>query len=238
MTPQATPHPRRAWLLPAAVIAILVMVVAATLGLAWQLNRDTLPAAPPTFRAPAPSIAVSVYEVKEANAGGLVLASADGTDVRVPRPSSIDAVVQGGSLKAGDWVNVIGIVDEVRNFSIRAILVLPEHGAAGADGVARTPSGFSGLETRRDPAERIIIGGQVIRFNEGQATLLGPSGEVALTVRQDAQLFRVEKGDPAGIRAGDRLASTRAAVADVALAAALVSVQVPLSRTELSPGRP
>ena len=225
MTVQAPSDSRRAWLLPALVIGTVVTVVAATVGLAWQLNRDTLPAAPPTFRAPPPIIPVTVYEVKEANASELVLASADGTDIRVSRPSSIDVVVQGGSPKVGDWVNVIGIVDEVRNFSIRAILVLPEHGAAGADGVARTPSGFSGLETRRDPAERVVIGGKVVRVVDGKATLLGPSGEVALTVREDAQMFRVQKGDPASIRAGDRLASTEAAAAGAALSAALISVQ-------------
>ncbi|MEP6870991.1 MAG: hypothetical protein ABI939_03980 [Anaerolineaceae bacterium] len=199
--------------------------MAATVGLAWQLNRDTLPAPPPTFRAPAHTMPVSVYEVKEADASGLVLASADGTDIRVSRPSSIEIVIHGGSLKVGDWVNVIGIVDEVRNFSIRAILVLPEHGAAGADGVARTPSGFSGLETRRDPAERIVIGGKVVRIVDEKASLLGPSGEVTLTLRQDVQLFRVEQGDSASIRAGDRLASTQAAAAGTALSAALISVQ-------------
>jgi len=207
-----------------------VTVFAATVGLAWQLNRDTLPAAPSTFRAPPPGIPAFVYEVKGADASGLVLASADGSDIRVPRPTAIDTVVEGGSLKVGDWVNVIGIVDEVRNFSIRAILVLPEHGAAGPDGVARTPSGFSGLETRRDPAERIIIGGQVVRLEGGRATLLGPSGEIALTVRKDAQLFRIEKGDPARILAGDRLASTQAAGSEVVLPAALVFVQAPAAQ--------
>ena len=222
---QVSLPPRRPWLLPAAVIAIAVTVFAATVGLAWQLNRDNLPAPPPTFRAPAPGIPVNVYEVKEANANGLVLASADGADIRIPRPAAVDAVVQGGSLRAGDWVNVAGIADEVRNFSIRAILVLPEHGPAGADGVARTPAGFTGLETRRDPAERIIVGGQVVRVDGETATLLGPAGEITLTIKQDAQLFRVEKGDPAAIRAGDRLASTQAAVADTALPTALISVQ-------------
>ena len=95
--------------------------MAITVGLAWALNRDNLPPAPSTFRAPAPITPVNVYEIKEANADGLVLGSADGaTDIRVPRPTTIDTVLPGGSLSAGDWVNVIGIVDEVRNFSIRA----------------------------------------------------------------------------------------------------------------------
>ena len=227
MTAQPASASSRAWLLPASVAAIAVAVVTITVGLAWALNRDDLPPAPPAFRAPAPITPVNVYEIKEANADGLVLGSADGaTDIRVPRPTTIDTVLQGGSLSAGDWVNVIGIVDEVRNFSIRAILVLPEHGAPGADGVARTLAGFSGLETRRDPAERIIIGGQIVRVDGKSATLNGPAGEITLTLTKDAQLFRVEKGDPNSIRAGDRLASTQAAVADAAVAAAIVSLQV------------
>lgn len=213
-----------------AVVAIAVLAVTGTL--AWALNRDNLPAPAAAFRAPAPVLPAYVYDVKEAGTGGLVIASADGSDIRVPRPVAIDSVVQAGALKVGDWVNVIGIVDEVRNFSIRAILVLPEHGAAGADGVARTPAGFSGLETRRDPAERIIIGGEVVRLDAGTATLLGPAGEITLTVRQDAQIFRVEKGDPAAIRAGDRLAARQAAAADTLLPLALVSFQSPVTRAD------
>lgn len=235
MTAPPALAPRRGWLLPAVLTVVAVTVVVAVAGLAWALNRDGLPAAPPAFRAPAPLTPANVYEVKEANESGLVLASADGaTDIRVPRPTTIDTVLQGGSLSAGDWVNVIGIVDEVRNFSIRAILVLPEHGAPGADGVARTPSGFTGLETRRDPIERIVIGGQVVRVDAKSATLNGPAGEITLTITKDAQLFHVREGNPAEIRAGDRLASTRAAVADQAFQVALVSSEGSGTRTETS----
>lgn len=170
---------------------------------------------------------MNVYEVKEAGASGLLLASVAGTDLRVPRPAAVDTVASGGSLKAGDWVNVAGIVDEVRNFSIRAIFVLSEHGKAGPDGVARTAAGFSGIETRRDPAERIILGGEVVSVAGETATLSGPMGETTLTITKDAQLFRVERGDPANIRAGDRLASTIPASPNSALPAAIVTVQAP-----------
>ncbi|MEO6397818.1 MAG: hypothetical protein ABIP13_05075 [Tepidiformaceae bacterium] len=200
-------------------------VLALTVGLAWGLNRDTLPPSPATFRAPAPKSSVNRYDVKASDADGLVLASAEGTDIRLPRPTAVDAVVRGGALGVGDWVNVIGIVDEVRNFSIRAILVLPEHGPIGADGVARTPAGFSGLETRRDPAERVIISGQVVRTEGETATLTGPAGEITLNLRPGAQVFRLEKGDPAAIRAGDGLASAEAASDGRRLAHVLVAIE-------------
>ena len=223
--------PRRSWLLPTLVGGLAIAVVALTIGLAWALNRDDLPSKPAAFRAPADVIPTNVYEVKAADAEGLILASADGSDIRVPRPATIDTVVPGSALKAGDWVNVIGIVDEVRNFSIRAILVLPEHGAAGPDGVARTPAGFSGLETRRDPAERIIMGGQVVKADATTATLAGATGEITMTLTPAAEVLTVAKGDPASVRAGDRLASAQAAIAGSALPAAIVILQAPAAGT-------
>lgn len=232
MTAPPALAPRRGWLLPAVVTVVAITVVVAIAGLAWALNRDNLPPAPSTFHAPAPVTPVNVYEVKEANESGLLLASADGSDIRVPRPVAIDTVVPATALAPGDWVNVIGIVDDVRNFSIRAILVLSAHGAAGADGVARTPSGFTGLETRRDPIERIVIGGQVVRVDGQSATLNGPTGEIVLTIKPGAQVFHVQEGKPAEIRAGDRLASKQAAVADQAFPVALVSREGSVIRTE------
>ncbi len=210
-------------------MVLTVAVVAATIGLAWILNLDDLPPKPATFQSPPHAIPTNVYEIKAADADGLILASADGSDLLVPRPATTETVVAGSTIKAGDWVNVIGIVDEVRNFSIRAILVLPEHGAAGADGVARTPSGFSGIETRRDPAERIIIGGQVVKVEGGTATLVAATGEVTLTFKPETEILTVAKGDPSTIRAGDRLASTQAAAAGRALPASLVALQAPVA---------
>ncbi|MBA4179821.1 MAG: hypothetical protein C0506_04460 [Anaerolinea sp.] len=195
-------------LLPVAAAAIGLATILGVVFLAWYLNRDTLPAPPATFQPPPPTVPYYTYNVKDAGQDGLVLSGKAGSaDIRIARPATVEVMAPGtpSQLQPGDWVNVIGIIDEVRNFSIRTLVAIPEHGPPGPDGAGRSTAGFSGIEVRADPAERVIQGGEVIRIQGNQVTLAGPSGELVLTVSARAPLFRITAAEPAAITSGDRL---------------------------------
>lgn len=192
--------------------------------LAWYLNRDTLPSPPASFQAPGPMVPTFTYEVKEASGDSLVLSGKAGSpDIKVARPTAVEvmAPAAGAEFKVGDWVNVIGIVDEVRNFSIRTIVAIEKHGPAGPDGAGRSTGGFTGIEVRADALERVIQGGQVVAIDGEKLTLSGLSGELVLTLTARAPLFRIVPAEPAAIASGDRLVSGQALTDGAKPAAAL-----------------
>ena len=211
----------------------LLAIVAIALGLgtvglvvfaAWYLNRDTLPAPPAAFQVPARTVPFYTYEVKQTGDSGLVLSGKPGsTDIRIPRPTTVEVMAPAtlSQLQPGDWVNVIGIVDEVRNFSIRTIVAIPRHGPAGPDGAGRSHAGFTGIEVRADPAERVLQGGEIVSIDGERITLSGPPGELILTITPRASLFRLSPADPAEIASGDRLVSAEALTEGAAAPAVL-----------------
>lgn len=178
--------------------------------LAWYLNRDTLPPRPATFSAPAPVAPHFNYIVKQADASNLVISGDSGTpDIRVPRPAATELLAPGSiaEIRTGDWINVIGILDEVRNFSIRAVIVVAGVDKPAADGAGYSPGGFSGIEVRPDPAERIVVGGKVTAIDGEKLSLAGPAGDMTLTLLPRATIFRLGGAPSSAIGAGDRIAA-------------------------------
>lgn len=199
----------RGRLLPFVAVGLGLLAILAVILLAWYLNRDTLPARPATFSMPEKASPAHAYDVKEAGANGLVLASRDGSaELRVGVPASVEVIAPApaATIAVGDWVNVVGIVDEVRNFSIRAIIALPAT-KAEADGAGRSPNGFTGMEVRTDGVERIIISGGVTKVEGDTITLVGPRGEMKLTITPRSPVLRLAPAQAGDIAAGDRLAT-------------------------------
>lgn len=217
-------------MLPIVASALGLATILFVILLAWYLNRDTLPSPPASFQAPGPTVPSFVYEVKEASGDTLVLSGKAGSpDIRVARPTAVEVMAPAAASEftVGDWVNVVGIVDEVRNFSIRTIVAIAQHGAPGPDGAGRSAGGFSGREVRADPLERVIQGGQITGIDGEKVTLAGPSGEQVLTLTARAPLYRIVAADPAAITSGDRLvvgqALTDGAKPGAALAGKLIA---------------
>lgn len=196
-----------AWLPPAALLLTIVVALGSVILLARRSARPDVPPEPPAFQPPAPVRPFTALDVQQVSGGRLTLS--DGSrdvalrpDARIEvlRPVALDVV------RAGDWLGVIGVANEVRNFSIRSLLLIPNGGSPDSEGVVRTPGGFAGHEAARDPAERPILGGVVTAFDGRTATLQGPTGPIMVDFTANAPLRRLTDARAEEIREGDRLA--------------------------------
>jgi hypothetical protein len=202
------------WLLPLLLGFALVGVLVAVVVLARRASEPDAPPEPPTFTVPAPASPVVVFDVEAADGGRLRVSGGDstgrqsGVDLVLDPSATVDLVepVAAADLKAGDWLTVAGIPNEVKNFSIRALVVLPGPGAPGADGIARSPGGFSGGEASRDGRERPVFGGVIERVEGGTVVLKTAAGQVTVTTTALAPLRRLRTATAQEIHAGDRIA--------------------------------
>jgi hypothetical protein len=102
---------------------------------------------------------------------------------------------------------VIGIPNEVRNFSIHSIVVLPPGGDAAANGVKRSPGGFAGNEAAPSGVEQVILGGTIERINGAALTLTGPQGPIQVQLTDRSPIFRLQAGSVDDVREGDSVAA-------------------------------
>jgi hypothetical protein len=195
------------WMAPAVLALVVFAALIAVLVLARRAAAPDVPPEPPAFQTPAPARPVVALDVLQV--GGGRLAVSDGSRdvalspnvrVEVLRPETAAGV------RPGDWLAVIGVANEVRNFSIRSLVLIEGGGAADAEGVLRSPAGFAGHEAARDQAERPLLGG-VVEWVEGQQLVLrGPTGPVTVDLSPNAPLRRLVAVRPDEIREGDRIA--------------------------------
>lgn len=196
-----------AWLPPVLLLAAIVAIFAGVILLARRAAEPDVPPEPAAFQPPAPAHAVTALDVQQASGGRLVLsdgsrdvAFAPGVQVELLRPASA------AEIRPGDWLVAIGIPNEVRNFSIRSLVLIADPSAPDGEGVVRSPGGFAGHEASRDSSERPLLGG-VVEVVEGQeVTLRGPTGPITVTLTTNAPLRRLEAGRPEDVREGDRIA--------------------------------
>jgi hypothetical protein len=194
-------------------VGLLVAAVVAVIILSQTLGGSDEPPAAPAFVPPAVST-ISALDVKQRagdrivvsldkgpsdpNGGSRDLALTSGTRVEVLR--AIDA----SGIRAGDQVTVVGIPNEVKNFSIRSIVV--QSAAAGASGqAALSPGGFAGHEVSRLRTERPLAAGTVESVDGNTVVMKGAAGRMVLAL-DNAKLFRIEQGSEADIQEGDRVA--------------------------------
>ena len=232
------PMPRWRRAAPLALAAALLALILGGGVAAFTLSRPATsdaPSPPGAFATPPPASPVARFDVREASGGTLTLAPASHEGAPLTATLRADAAVEAllplapAAVAPGHWITVIGEPDPVRNFVIRRIVVLPEPSAPAADGLARSPAGFTGAELAADPAWRPLLWGPVVSVapapdaGEGavEAALAGPDGPVALLLAPRAPLYAVEPW-PAPVAEGDQLAIRAPADADPADARAIL----------------
>lgn len=215
------------WLLPAGALAVVLIALAGIVWLSGKVGGDDLPPAAPPFDAALPAAGYTRFTVKQAAEGKLIVVGdviqgqppPAAHDLLVTASTAIERlrVVTADSLKPGDPVAIIGIPNEVRNFSIHSLVVVDKPAAPDADRVVRSPAGFAGYEAASDPKDRVIVTGTLDRFEGGKLFLKGPGGTMEVTVTKDVPLYRLESGTAAAIKDGDRIAAKGAGTATAVL---------------------
>jgi hypothetical protein len=202
--------PRRsfpAWLPPLALIAAIIVAALVVVGLTRRAAAPDVPPQPDAFEPPSPVRPTTALDVQQAVDGRLTLS--DGMANVSLRP---DAIVEflmpagAGDVRLGDWVAVIGVPNEVRNFSIRSLVLLDRATPPDEEGIVWSQGGFAGHEAARDQAERPLLGGRVTAVDGSHITADGPTGR--------APLLRLVRGEASGIHEGDRIAFPAGAIAD------------------------
>ena len=152
-----------AWLPPLLLIAGIIVAALIVVGLTRRAAAPDVPPQPAAFEPPAPVRPTTAVDVQQAVDGRLTLS--DGAANVTLRP---DAAVEfliparAGDVRTGDWLAVIGVPNEVRNFSIRSLVLLDRAGApchnALATHSARCAGPAAGPWTRLPAADRRSAG--------------------------------------------------------------------------------
>jgi hypothetical protein len=205
------------WLVPAALgLAVLATLIAVVVVSQRVGGEDLRPPAPP-FAYTGERPATVRLNVKQAGGGKITLVEdaakgapapasrefAPGTETVIEVLAPVESITQ---VTAGDWVSVIGIPNEVRNFTIHAVVVLRTAGQPDAEHVKHSPAGFAGYEAAPDANDRVLVGGPVERVDGSVLTLSGPAGSITVQITSGAPLYLLVAGTVAGIHEGDRVA--------------------------------
>jgi len=202
------------WLVPAGLAALLVAALVLVVVLASKAAQPDTPPALKEFGAPVGEHPFVAYDVERFAGGALVVSGGVGANkkesAQITPPASVRVevleLVQPPAYRAGDWITIIGVPNQVKSFAIRAVVLLATPGAPDRDGIARTPAGFAGSEAERDSRERPILGGTVDRTEGSTVTLKTSSGPIAVELGATAPFRRSRPGTMDDIREGDRIA--------------------------------
>jgi hypothetical protein len=195
------------WLAPVALALAVLAALIAVLLLARRSAAPDVPPEPPAFQTPATARPVLVLDVLQSGGGRLALS--DGSRDVALNPAARVEVLQpetAAGVRPGEWLAVIGVANEVRNFSIRSLVLIEGAGVVDNEGVMRSTAGFAGHEAARDQTEQPLLGGVVERVEGQRLVLRGPTGPVTVELSPSAPLRRLVSGRPEDIREGDRIA--------------------------------
>ncbi|MBI2765116.1 MAG: hypothetical protein HYX53_04300 [Chloroflexi bacterium] len=215
-SPSRIPWWQAPWLLPLVGFVAVIATLASVILISQRIGANDQPPAAPPLNFPATGPNVTRYTVKQV-AGATISISEDvatGKPPPAPRDlllgpgTAIDVLrpIKAAEIQPGQWVQVIGIPNEVRNFSIHAIVLFPAGAAPDAERVARSPNGFAGHEASNDAADRPIIGGTVTSIAGTTLEFAGPGGPVTIQLTDVSPLYRLGTGQVGDILEGDRVA--------------------------------
>lgn len=205
------------WIIPAALgLAILATLVAVIVVSRRVGDENLRPPAPP-FAYAGERLATVRLNVKQAGEGKITLVEdavkgapapaarefAPGTEMAIEVLTPLESIAQ---VNSGDWVSVIGIPNEVRNFTIHAVVVLRAGGEPDAEHVKHSTAGFAGYEAGIDGSDRVLVGGPAERTDGNVLTLRGPAGSITVLLTAGAPIYRLATGTVADIHEGDRVA--------------------------------
>jgi hypothetical protein len=196
--------------LPVAALLVFIGLIVAVVVLV-RAGQEPEPPRPRPFAVPAPARPATTLDVQQVHGATLTFATAAGNIDAALRPDTAVVILKPASASEAapcDWVVVSGIANEVLNFTIRRVVIIPAALGAtpGDDGIPRLPSGFDGHEATHDPKERPLLAGQVTAVQGQTLTLAGPAGPITLDGGQTRLLQRMTPATPADLREGDRIA--------------------------------
>lgn len=221
------------WLAPVAVVLALVIGLGAIVVLSRRAAAPDAPPDPPSFTAPVKANPVEAHNVQSVAGGTIRIASgADASggavlkDLEATASTRFDllAPMVNSEIATGDWVQLIGVPNQVKSFAVRSVIVTPGGGQPGEDGLVRSPGGFVGFEATQDPNERPVLAGRVtgIASREGTTetarglrpvvytvlTLEGQSGTFTVDLQDGGAvpLWKVTAGSRESVQDGDRVA--------------------------------
>ena len=227
------PADTRASLVIAGIIFLAVLAALATaVYLSGRVGDDPPPAAP-AFE---PPVAASLprFEVRSVSGGSalLVADAARGQSAEATRPldlanATIELLrpISPSDIRPGDRVTVIGVFNPVRNFAVRAVVVMTGGGTEGEFPVSS--GGFLGFEASKDSVERPLLAGTVLALepyestieqvdSQGKANPARMAGQrltldrkpvpFRLDLLEGSRTYRLEPGSAAAIAPGGRVA--------------------------------
>ena len=190
------------------ILGVVLIVLSQAVG-----GSDEPPKAPPF--AGAPPSPTSALDVKQRDGARLTLIRQKGEtteqqDLTLPESTMVERLrpIAPEDVRPGDWVTVFGIHNDVKNFAIHSVVVIPSPADGRVDGLARSAAGFFGHEASRDRSDRPIFGGIVESVNGKDLKLKVPTGTATVHIERGARFYRLEPSSAADIREGDRIAGT------------------------------
>ncbi|MGE5595997.1 MAG: hypothetical protein ACM3S1_08185 [Hyphomicrobiales bacterium] len=197
-----------------ALALLAVGVLVAVVVVSQQVGGEDLPPEAPPFQAPQRS-GYPRFEVRSvANGTAVLVPDATGgqsVDQTVDLPLAGVAVERlqrlgPGGIAVGDYVTVIGVQNDVRNFSIRSVVVQRGERELNSDGIAVSPAGFEGWEASKEREERSILSGRVTETDGSHLVIERAAGPVTLDLTEGSVLYLLAPADASGVSGGDRAA--------------------------------
>jgi len=207
----AASRPR--WLLPAGLVVVFVAALAGVVLFARDAAEPDAPPAPGAFTVPPGPSWVS-YDVERAEGGSLRLVTGSGQQsnaldlaIGPDTPAWILEPASLAELRTPLVVNVIGIPNEVRNFTIRLLAFAPGTGGEDLAGeFVPLRGGFAGHEVSEDARERPVVSGVVERFSGNTGYVRTQAGTLTIELGDGAPVRLLREARASDIRAGDRVA--------------------------------
>lgn len=214
MTESALPRPSRyPWLVPAALLLVLVAVLVAVILFARESGKSDAPGSVGEFQRP-PALTYTAYDVERSESGLLKLTQGAGQqsitlDVQLTSAHRIWLLepVAIADIKPPLVVNVVSIPNEVRNYTIKLLAFAPVPPSVGFD-AAFIPlaDGFAGYEASRDVVERVVVSAVLETFDGRNGTTTTSTGPGTLYLDPGAPIRMLRSGAAADIKPGDRIA--------------------------------
>ena len=227
------------WIIPVALAALMVAAAIAIVLVAGRQGAVDAPPLPADFILASPiGESYRVFDVREVRGSTVTISSLTASDdelleVQFSATARLELLDHAtlDDIALGQWVTVIGVPNEVFNFSIISIIIFSEFSPAPGN-LAITPGGFYGHEAGRSLSKndvlRPVLGGEVIAIGEESVTLTGPDGDITLQIFPGAPLFILTQATVSDILSGDRLAVHASAGDDPSRAGAILISRPPM----------
>ncbi len=216
------------WIAPVAIVLALVIGLGAIVLLSRRAAAPDAPPEAPAYTAPAKSSPMQAYDVQSVSGTTIrVAAGADTSTGAVTKDLETTATtrfetlqpIANGDVAVGDWLQIIGVPNQVKAFAIRTVIVTAGGGTPDAEGFVRSPGGFVGFEATQDANERPVLAGRVTAISSREGTTetaqgLKPVTYTVLTLEGPSGVFTVDLQDGANVPIREIVARTREDVTD------------------------